>query len=125
METWRFTHFGSTAETSTSALNADPNNDGESNLLEFATGQDPAANSRLVLTAAYLSTVIEFTYGRSLAAMTGGMSYAVQWSSELATWNSSGVTEQILSTSGDIQTIKASLPQGSVSRFVRLRVMQP
>lgn len=125
IETWRFNHFGSTAETPTSAFNADPNNDGESNLLEFATGQDPGANTRLVTTLDHAGPVIEFTYQRSLAAMAGGMTYAVQWSSGLGTWDTDGVTEQILSTSGDIQTIKASLPRGSDSRFVRLKVTQP
>lgn len=125
IETWRQANFGTTAETASSTNSADPNGDGESNLLEFASGQNPAANSRLITNLVDTGAALEFTYTRSLAAMAGGMSYSVQWSSGMGSWDSSGVTEQILSTAGDIQTIKASLADGSVRRFVRLRVTQP
>jgi hypothetical protein len=125
METWRFTHFGTATETPDCAHDADPNGDGEDNLLEFASGQDPSANTRMVSSLSNAGTDLEFTYTRSLSALAGGMTYAVQWSGELGTWNSSGVTEQILFTIGDVQTVKASLPQGSTSRFVRLKVTQP
>ncbi len=124
-ETWRFNHFGTTAETIASASTADPNGDGENNLMEFATGQDPAANTHLTTSLADNGSTLEFIYRRSLKALAGGMSYNVQWSDELGNWGSSGVTEETLSTEGDIQTVKASLPQGLVSRFVRLKVIQP
>lgn len=125
METWRFTHFGTTAETIASASAADPNGDGENNLMEFATGQNPSANTRLITSLANAGSALEFTYRRSLVAHAGGVSYSVQWSDELGNWGSSGVTEEILSTEGDIQTMKASLPHGLVGRFVRLKVTQP
>jgi hypothetical protein len=125
METWRFTHFGTTAETLASASTADPNGDGENNLLEFATGQNPAANTRLITNLSNEVAALGFTYTRSLAALAGGMSYAVQWSAGLGTWDSSDVTEQVLSTVGDIQTVKATMPRGAFSRFVRLKISQP
>jgi hypothetical protein len=49
----------------------------------------------------------------------------VQWSDtlEAASWNGSGVSEQILSDDGTHQQVKATLPAGSAGRrFVRLRV---
>ncbi len=125
METWRFAHFGTTAETTASSNSADPNGDGESNLLEYATGQSPAANSRVITSLADTGAGLEFTYTRSLVALAGGMSYAVQWSAGLGAWDSSNVTEQILSTVGDIQTVKATMPRGAFSRFVRLKISQP
>lgn len=125
MENWRFSHFGSTAETPNSATSADPNNDGESNLLEFATGQSPTAPSRLQPTLDSSGTVIDFTYTRSLSAKNGGMTYALEWSSNLTSWNTSSVTEHVLSTTGDLQTVKATMPKGAGNRYIRLRVTQP
>ncbi len=125
METWRFSHFGTTAETFASAANADPNGDGENNLMEFATGQDPTASIHLITSLENTGSNLEFIYHRSFTALVGGMSYNVQWSDELGNWGSSGVTEETLSTEGDIQTVKASLSPGLVRRFVRLKVTQP
>jgi hypothetical protein len=125
METWRFNHFGTTAETLVSASSADPNGDGENNLLEFATGQIPTANTRVITNLVMKGSILEFTYTRSLGALAAGMSYVVQWSGGPGPWESSGVNEEIFSSVGDIQTIKASLPLGSVSRFVRLKVTEP
>jgi hypothetical protein len=124
LENWRFTHFGNTAETLHSATSADPNNDSESNLMEFATGQNPTSPTRLQTTLDSSGSVIDFTYTRSLSARGGGMTYNVEWSSNLTSWNTTSVTEQVLSTHGDVQAIKATLPKGVGSRYVRLRVTQ-
>jgi hypothetical protein len=41
IEIWRQTHFGSTADSGSAALHADPDLDGMDNLIEFAFGLDP------------------------------------------------------------------------------------
>jgi autotransporter-associated beta strand protein len=41
IHTWRYLHFGTTVETADSAGDADPDQDGINNLLEYALGSDP------------------------------------------------------------------------------------
>ncbi|MEY3896715.1 MAG: hypothetical protein RLZZ214_2235 [Verrucomicrobiota bacterium] len=122
IENWRFDHFGSTVETTISANNADPNDDGETNLLEFATGQNPQANTRA---AASLTSDLKFIYVRSVAAHSSGIAYVVQWSDTLAadSWSSVGVSEEIIATAGNQETVRAVLPGQAGTRFARLRVV--
>ncbi len=129
LETWRFANFGTTANTGNAADLADPNNDSEKNLLEYATAQSPTANSRIVLSAARTSSAVEMTYTRSKAALTGGVTFSVEWSDTLATnsWSATGVTQSILTDNGTMQTVKATIPTGSTIpvRFARLKVTSP
>ena len=128
-ETWRFTHFATTANSGNSADIADPNQDGESNHLEFATGQDPNASGTTPTPLVRNGNMLEFTYTRSIAARTGGVNFVVEWSDTLAvnSWSSVGVTEQILADNGTVQTVKATMPAGSTipARFARLKVALP
>jgi hypothetical protein len=103
----------------------DPDGDGLSNLMEYALGLDPVLQSTLPASTMLNSGNMEFTYTRSKTAITGGTQFQVQWSDtlEAASWNGSGVSEQILSDDGTHQQVKATLPAGSAGRrFVRLRV---
>ena len=103
----------------------DPDGDGLSNLMEYALGMNPVLQSTLPASTVLNSGNMEFTYTRSKTAITGGTQFQVQWSDtlEAASWNGSGVSEQILSDNGTLQQVKATLPAGSGSRrFVRLRV---
>jgi hypothetical protein len=124
LENWRFDHFGSTAETINSANTADSNGDGENNLLEFSTGQSPQAGTRAAVS---LTSDFDFTYVRSITAHSSGIAYAVQWSDTLApdSWSSAGVIEEIFSTQGDLQTVRATLPPQAGSCFARLQVTAP
>ena len=128
-ETWRFTHFATTANTGNAADIADPNQDGESNHLEFATGQDPNASGTTPTPLVRNGNMLESTYTRSIAARTGGVNFVVEWSDTLAvnSWSSVGVTEQILADNGTVQTVKATMPAGSTipARFARLKVALP
>ena len=128
IEQWRFTNFGSIANTGTAADLFDANNDGELNLLEFATGQNPNAASKTTPTLALNGATLEFTYTRSLAAMSDGVTFTVEWANTLASpsWSVSGVSEQILTNNGTLQTVKATLAAGSSGeRFVHLKVAKP
>ncbi|MGB8168532.1 MAG: autotransporter-associated beta strand repeat-containing protein, partial [Chthoniobacteraceae bacterium] len=130
IEQWRFTNFGTMASTGNAADLFDANHDGEVNLMEFATGQNPNAASKAAPTLVKNGATLEFTYTRSLTAMTDGVTFTVEWSDTLASnsWSNSGVTEQILTTTGSVQTVKASVAVGSgARRFVHLKIskLQP
>lgn len=125
LDSWRLACFGTTTETSTSADNADPNHDGEINLIEFATGQSPTAATTepgvLVQNGAYF----EFTYPRARVAVLDNVQFLVEWSENLASWSSAGVTQLAISgtDNGTTQLWKALVPVGASGRcFVRLRV---
>jgi len=124
LETWQQAHFGSVTEVGA----ADSNNDGESNLLEFATGQSPLASTLVETRLVQNGENIEFTYTRSKAAMTDGITFTVEWCDTLSgvTWSPVGVTESILSDDGTLQSIRATLPAGDAGKcFLRLRVSKP
>jgi hypothetical protein len=124
-QSWRQTHFGTTENTGNAADLADPNHDGETNLLEFATAQNPHANARAAIGLVKNGATLEFTYTRANAALADGVTFIVEWSDTLLanSWSQTGVTEQILSDNDPVQMVKATLPAGSGSaRFVRLRV---
>ena len=127
LQSWRFTHFGTTANTGNSADAADPNNDGETNLMEFATGQNPLANSRATPVLVPNGTTLEFTYTRANAALAAGMAFTVEWSDSLAagSWTNAGVIQQVLTDNGTTQSVKASIAAGSHRRFLRLKVSTP
>ena len=125
-ETWRFANFGTAANSGNAADTFDANNDGEINLLEYATAQNPNASSRAVLTAIRNASALEVTYTRSKAAFTGGVVFTVEWSDTLApnSWSNALVTENILTDNGTIQTVKATVPAGPTIplRYARLKV---
>ncbi len=126
-QAWRFTHFGTGASTGTSADLADPNGDGENNLLEFATAQSPSAATTATAALARNGAMLEFTYARANAALADGFIFSVEWSNTLngTDWSTSGVTQQILSDNGTMQTVKASVSAGSTRRFLRLNISKP
>lgn len=128
IEIWRQTHFNTTQDNGTAANTFDANGDGETNLLEFATGQSPHAASITKPGLLKNGNTLEFTYTRSKAALADGMIFAVEWNDTLVygVWRSAGVTEQILNDNGALQTVRASLSAGAApSRFLRLRVTEP
>ena len=70
---------------------------------------------------------LELTYTRSLAAMSDGTTFAVEWRDSLTTgaWSNVGVTEQILANNGTVQTVRASVAAGAGARFLHLKVTKP
>ncbi|MBL9130637.1 MAG: choice-of-anchor D domain-containing protein, partial [Verrucomicrobiaceae bacterium] len=123
---WRQTHFGTTANTGTAADDADADNDGVPNLLEFATQGTPGTPDEEPGEMAPLdgSGFIYFTYTRNKQAM-AEVSYQVEWIDDLLAppWSSAGVVETITTDNGLVQTVTAAVPAGSTGeRFIRLRV---
>jgi autotransporter-associated beta strand protein len=124
-EAWRLEHFGTTQDAGNAADTFDANSDGETNLMEFATGQIPHAATRATPSLLKNGTTLEFTYTRSNAALADGLLFTVEWSGTPAAggWSNSGVSERILSDNGTLQSVRASLAAGTAAkRFLRLRV---
>lgn len=107
---------------------ADADGDGLANLLEWGAGSSPATPGAFSPQTSVADGNIEFTYTRSVAAVTGGAVFSVEWNDALGTsgWASTGVSETILLNNGTVQQVKATLPAGSAGRrFVRLKVTAP
>jgi hypothetical protein len=68
---------------------------------------------------------LEYTYIRSTGARENGVTYQIEWSDTLAadSWSTEAVNQQITSTQGALEIVKASVPVGTGNkRFLRLRV---
>lgn len=128
IEQWRLQYFGTSANSGNGANLFDGNKDGENNLLEFATAQNPNAPTKAATSVVKNGAVPEFTYTRSKAAMADGVTFTVEWSDTLVagSWSNAGVAEQLLSDNGTVQTVKAMFPAGSsLKRFVHLKISRP
>ncbi len=127
IETWRFANFGTAANSGNAADTFDPDNDGEINLLEYATSQNPNASSRAVLSAVRTASALEVSYTRSKAAFTSGVVFTVEWSDTLApnSWSAALVTQHILTDNGTLQSVKATVPAGPAisKRYARIKIM--
>ena len=123
LEQWRLLWFDTSANTGDAADLADPDHDGEVNLLEFATGQNPHAASLVVSSLEKTATGLEFHYTRSKAAVQDGVAFDVEFSDTLTPpWSSAGPGE-VVADDGTMQTMLAVIPAGSAGqRFVRLKV---
>jgi autotransporter-associated beta strand protein len=128
-ESWRQTHFNTTAGTGDAAPDADPDSDGLTNFLEFAIGTLPRTANASTTYLTDSGSVLEFTYRRSHAAVADGVRFEVQWSDTLANdWSHAGVSHALVpnSDNGTSNQWKATLPNASgQKRFARLFVSQP
>ena len=127
-ETWRQLHFGTTENTGNAADSIDSNNDGETNLLEFATGQNPHAATRATTTLALPpGSDLDFTYTRNKAAFDEDYLFDVQYSDTLApnSWTSATDPGTVI-LNGPPQSVRTVIPEGSAGRrFIRLKVGTP
>jgi phage gp45-like len=124
-ELWRFANFGSYSSDASAADSADPDGDGLSNLMEYALGTGPNSSGVMPAVLALNGANLEYTYTRSTAAKDNGVTYQIEWSEtlEAGSWSSETVTQEITSTQGALETVKASVPAGTTGkRFLRLKV---
>jgi hypothetical protein len=127
-EFWRQTWFGSPANSGNGADFHDYDRDGLVNLLEWACNLDPTTASTRQETTVLNGAILKYTYTRSVAAVTAGALFGVEWSDTLAagSWSASEVTQTVLSDNGTLQQVQATLPAGSTGHlFVRLKVTGP
>ncbi|MDZ4286491.1 MAG: hypothetical protein U0984_00955, partial [Prosthecobacter sp.] len=127
MDAWRFQQFGSDANNPTLAGDlADRDDDGIENLLEYALGLNPLQPVAAGMpTCEYSGGLCHLVYTKPVAV--SGITYLVEWSTNLDLWSTAGVSEQLLGTAAGIQTIRASVtpPLGDSQCFMQLRVTRP
>jgi len=120
---WRYLHFRTNTNTAPADVLSDPDGDGMSNLLEYATGTgDPNVSDTEPCKIAFNGMDLDFTYTRNKAAA-GEVACAVKWSDELSSgiWSSSGVAIKSIVDQGDTELVTATVPRGTGNkRFIRL-----
>jgi hypothetical protein len=126
VDAWRFQQFGAQANNSAIAADtSDNDHDGIPTLMEYALGLDPDDPSPSGLPDADVSPgQCHLVYTRPVGIT--DVTYVVEWSLNLQGWSSVGVTEQIIGTSGGLETIRASvtLPGDETRCFMHLRVVR-
>jgi cell surface hyaluronidase len=127
-ETWRYLNFGTLSSTGANADAADKDNDGISNLVEYATGTNPNVSDPVPTSATKIPGSIDFRFTKNKAAT--DVTCLVEWSDTLigASWSSTGTSAPfILSDNGTTQQIKVIVPatNGVTRRFVRLKITKP
>jgi autotransporter-associated beta strand protein len=122
---WQELHWPGVSDPTVIGQAADPNSDGETNLLEFATGQNPNAATRATILVEPAPSGIEFTYVRNRVALDDGWVFSVEHNDDLgASWVPVGAGSVV--SDGPMQTVMAFVPtNGSARCFARLRVTAP
>ncbi len=100
-------------------LSADADNDGFSNLLEYAMGTNPRSVTAPPFTVAATQEYWIFTYSRP--ADRTDASYVVETSTDLISWSSTAIAHE-LKSEGVMQTWEARLPRAETKAFFRLEV---
>jgi hypothetical protein len=100
-------------------LSADADNDGFSNLLEYAMGTNPRSVTAPPFTVAATQEYWIFTYSRP--ADRTDASYVVETSTDLISWSSTAIAHE-LKSEGVMQTWEARLPRAGTKAFFRLEV---
>jgi hypothetical protein len=123
---WRAEHFAQNAgDPFISGPLADPDGDGLENLVEYALGSDPVVpDSRTVPVSSRDGDVLRMTWKESAAAT--DVVIEPQWSEDMVTWDSAGLTvEELTSGEGWVEK-QASLDlSGKTRACLRLRVTMP
>ncbi|MDP4610390.1 MAG: S8 family peptidase, partial [Opitutales bacterium] len=125
LQSWRLEHFGTSEGTGNYADDADFDNDGNLNLMEFALATDPSISNIAPITFTDNTSTIDLAYDRNVDAMVD-YNFQVEWNDDLTNaggWFNTGVTEQILSTIDSVQKVKATAPRGTgTQRFFQLSI---
>lgn len=122
---WQVSNFGAQANNAQIAdPNASPSGDGIANLIKYALGLDPnAPASQGMPVLSRDGGQLSLSYNK--AAYATNIVTQVEWSTDLVHWSTTGVTSTVLSDDGHTQEIRASVPAGTTSKFLRLSVTQP
>jgi hypothetical protein len=105
--------------------NGDLDGDGVSNLLEYALHLDPLIPDAAGLPrAGREGSFLTLTYTQVTTA--SDINYIVEKSTDSVLWSPANPQNEIISTNGNVQTIKAKIDIGTSMRlFARLRVTRP
>jgi hypothetical protein len=98
--------------------------DGVSNLTKYALGIDPKSDASAALPV-LVSNSTELTYTYTRPSTVTDVTYVVEVSFDLAIWTSAGVTHELVSTAGTLQTWRGRYAPGALQNvFFRLKVTQ-
>ena len=104
-----------------------PTEDPIPSLWEFALGRgkaDSATSADLGVASAVGPGHLEYRYSRRKLAVEAGTAFLVEWSEDLQTWRTDGVTQQVTSDDGEVQNVTALVPRSGKARlFGRLKVV--
>ena len=100
----------------------DFDSDGIVNLIEYATGGNPHLPSPHVGEVVKTADGLEFTFTRPSTAVTELTYQPEAAATPAGPWSAADVTSSVVSEAGGIQTVRATVPATSTSRFMRLRI---
>ncbi|MBK8475468.1 MAG: hypothetical protein IPL39_03940 [Opitutaceae bacterium] len=126
IEQWRLRYFNTPFATGDAADNSDPDNDGRSNLLEYATGTDPInPNSGPVAALATTGTGanrrLTLTFNRIADP---AITYTVEASSTLAGGSWTTIMPPATPLTGPVTVTDPQFMSGHARRFLRLRLVR-
>jgi hypothetical protein len=120
-QSWRQTFFGITTNTGNAADNADPDDDGMTNLAEYAAGTNPNSKADVFKVSSHQKSGSTFTL---TTAGKSGRTYVLERSTSLASNNWSTVTTQgPLGSDGTVTLTDSAAPAGA--GFYRIQVTGP
>ncbi|MDP1578734.1 MAG: MBG domain-containing protein [Candidatus Didemnitutus sp.] len=120
---WQLDYFsvGELANAALSGTAADPDGDGQNNLLEYALGRDPRlAEGATTIALGRTETEWSFTYTRP--AERADVVYVVEVSTNLTAWTQTGVVHEMVSEESGVATWRARSPASAANAFFRLSV---
>ena len=128
---WQVAQWPNESNPGIIGVDADPDNDGLANKLEFALGLEPDIQNATPASVTFHQNTssMEFRYTRNPAAVSAGWVFQVEWSNSLSDndWHTDSIGETIENPSAVLHDITALhvVPIGTPSRFLRLRVITP
>jgi hypothetical protein len=127
MEAWRLRCFSRRDNAATAANLADPDGDGIVNLLEYATGNSPLSTTPAIGEVRRVDSALVFEHARLADSADPGLVYHVEWSEDLLSWHTNGVTNAVQASTDGGKTIRwrSSIPIETRAKFFRLRVIAP
>ncbi len=128
-EIWLDTHFGVTIPWGSSAWNADPDGDSVPNLLEYALADGdpftPGTTAMPELGTTTVGTDIHLTLTVSKNPASTDISFIVETSTDLVTWQSGAGHTVVISDTATELVVRAAAPMtNNTRRFLRLRVTE-
>ena len=130
---WLQQFFGSSAEVPEAAITADPDGDGRSNFEEFAFGSNPNSGTDAqpvsveAVSGSGAGEVMRAVFRRRMDRAAEGLSYQVEFSSDLIDWALSESSPTIISQVGTFEQVGLIfpvLPNGRQARFFRINIQQ-